>query len=61
MKRSLVVLNDKKIGDTLEIDDIGFKRPSNGLEPNMLYKVVGKKVIKGLKKDDPITFDSISW
>lgn len=61
MKRSLVLLNDKKSGEVLNYNDIGFKRPANGLEPNMLDKIIGKMILNDMRKDDPIKFDSLKW
>ena len=61
MRRSLVVTTDLEAGSILDENQIGFKRPANGLSPNYLETVVGKKLKKSLKKDDPITFDSIDF
>lgn len=61
MKRSLVVLKDMNAGDILEEQYIGFKRPANGLSPNYLPAVIGKKLSKGLKKDEPLQIDTIVW
>lgn len=61
MKRSLVLLNDIAEGETLTENNIGFKRPFNGLSPNYLDLVIGKTVNKSLRKDDPLQFDSINW
>ena len=61
MKRSLVVLKDMNAGEVLEEQHIGFKRPANGLSPNYLDNVIGKKLCKALKKDEPIQIDTIIW
>lgn len=61
MKRSIVVLNDKKKGDILNLEDIGFKRPANGLDPNMVNMILGKQLRINLDKDDAITYASINW
>jgi len=61
MKRSIVVVKNKKIGDILKIEDIGFKRPASGLDPNMLNMVIGKQLRQNLDKDQVITFASINW
>ena len=61
MKRSLVVLKNINAGETLKHEDIGFKRPQNGLSPNYFEKVIGKKILKNMKKDDPILFESVDW
>jgi sialic acid synthase SpsE len=61
MKRSLVVLKNINAGEILKSEDVGFKRPQNGLSPNYFEQVIGKKLLKDLKKDDPILLDSIDW
>lgn len=61
MKRSLVLLTDLPAGAVLKEDCIGFKRPSNGLPPNYLTLVLGKKLARPMKKDEPLIFDSILW
>lgn len=61
MKRSLVVLQDLKAGGVLTAENIGFKRPANGLPPKMFDVVVGKEVAIDLKKDDALQFSSIKW
>ncbi|RZS72200.1 N-acetylneuraminate synthase [Pseudobacter ginsenosidimutans] len=61
MKRSLVVLKDMNAGEVLEEQYIGFKRPANGLSPNYLDSVIGKKLCKALKKDEPLQTDTINW
>jgi N,N'-diacetyllegionaminate synthase len=61
MKRSLVVLRNINAGEILKFEDIGFKRPQNGLSPNYLEQVVGKKILMSMKKDDPILLKSIDW
>lgn len=61
MKRSLVTLRELKAGETLEFADIGFKRPQNGLSPNYFNQVLGKRVLKDMKIDDPILLEVIDW
>jgi N-acetylneuraminate synthase/N,N'-diacetyllegionaminate synthase len=61
MKRSIVVLHDMNEGDIINENNIGFKRPANGLSPNHYYTVLGKKIAKNIKKDDALQFDSIVW
>lgn len=61
MKRSIVALNDLKEGDIIDKNNIGFKRPANGLSPNYYKNLLGKKVSKNIKQDDPLQFDSIVW
>jgi len=61
MKRSLVVLRNMSAGEALKFEDVGFKRPQNGLSPNYFEQVIGKKILKDMKKDDPILLELIDW
>jgi N,N'-diacetyllegionaminate synthase len=61
MKRSIVALTDLSEGIILEERHLGFKRPSNGLSPNYLPLILGKKISKPMKKDEPLKFDCIRW
>jgi N-acetylneuraminate synthase/N,N'-diacetyllegionaminate synthase len=61
MKRSLVLLHDLPQGTVLNESHIGIKRPSNGLHPNMIEHILGRKLAKPMKKDDALQLDSIIW
>lgn len=61
MKRSLVLLEDLPKGTLLNENHIGFKRPFNGLQPNMIEHVIGKILARPMKKDQALQFDSIIW
>ncbi len=59
MRRSLVAKNDIKAGTVLTEEHFGFKRPANGLSPNYLDTLIGKKTSKDMLQDDAFTFESI--
>ena len=61
MKRSLVLLEDVEAGTVLTENIIGFKRPANGIPVNMLENILGKTLLKSIKKDEPLQFNSIQW
>jgi N,N'-diacetyllegionaminate synthase len=61
MKRSIVALKNIKKGDMIRKEDLGFKRPFNGLSPNMLENVVGKVAMIDIQKDDSIQMNSVKW
>jgi len=61
MKRSLVVVEDIKAGTILQEKHIGFKRPNNGLSPNMFDLIVGKKIARDMKKDEALQYNSVIW
>jgi N-acetylneuraminate synthase/N,N'-diacetyllegionaminate synthase len=61
MKRSLVALCDLEAGAIIEEKHIGFKRPANGMHPNNLSLIIGKKLNQGLLKDEAIQNYHIKW
>ncbi|BCB96335.1 N-acetylneuraminate synthase [Dissulfurispira thermophila] len=50
-RRSIVLRRDMKKGEIITYDDIDYKRPGNGLAPELTDFVVGHKVNKDLKYD----------
>lgn len=46
--RSLYIKKDIKKGQTLSLENICSVRPNNGLDPNLLNKILGKKASKDL-------------
>lgn len=61
MKRSIVAVTKIKKGETINIEQIGFKRPFNGLSPNLLNDILGKVALKDIEIDEPIQLNSIKW
>ena len=61
MKRSIVAITKIKKGEIINSDQIGFKRPFNGLSPNMLPDILGKVALKDIERDEPIQLNSIKW
>jgi N,N'-diacetyllegionaminate synthase len=61
MKRSMVAIVDLPPGTIIEKHHIGFKRPSNGLNPNYYDNILGKKISKEIKVDQPFQFNNIEW
>ncbi|MHB8259833.1 MAG: N-acetylneuraminate synthase [Bacteroidia bacterium] len=59
MRRSMVAKTTIKAGTILTRDMIAFKRPMNGLSPNYLDKIVGKKTKTDLLKDMPIKLTNV--
>jgi N,N'-diacetyllegionaminate synthase len=61
MKRSIVAIVDLEPGTIIEKHHIGFKRPFNGLNPNYYDNILGKKISKKIKVDQPFQFNNIEW
>ena len=61
MKRSIVLNRDLDKGKIIKSSYISFKRPANGLPPNMLNVIIGKKLKCDMKFDEPLLHNSIDW
>lgn len=59
MRRSLVAKTNIKAGTVITQEHIAFKRPMNGLSPNYLERVLGKKIKIDLQQDEPFTLTSV--
>jgi sialic acid synthase SpsE len=49
-RRSIVALRDIMEGDTLNNENIGLRRPGNGMPPSMLEQILGMKSTKKISK-----------
>lgn len=58
-RRSIVAKKDLMIGDTINKDNIEYKRPGNGLPPKFAKYIVEKKIIKQLKAGEIITCKNV--
>lgn len=58
-RKSIVAAKDIKIGEEISFKNITFKRPENGLSPIYTEKIIGKKAIIFIKKDETITFENV--
>lgn len=57
--RSLFIVADVKVNDTISERNVRSIRPGYGLHPKYLEKVIGKKFIINAKKGTPLTLDHI--
>ena len=51
-RKSIVYVDDLKKGSIIDRKHIGFKKPGTGINPDNYKKILGKKLIKSVKKDD---------
>ena len=61
MKRSLVITKDVNQNEVLTEQNVGFKRPMNGLHPNFYDMIIGQKVKIDIKKDTPLQLNFINF
>lgn len=50
-RRSIVIIKDKKMGETIEKDDITFKRPGIGILPEECKRIIGKRLKRDIAED----------
>lgn len=60
MGKKLVAARSLSAGQILALDDIAIRSPGDGLPPYELDKILGKKLTRGLKTDDNISFDLLN-
>jgi len=60
LRKSIVAISDIKQGDTLSEKNIGICRPGNGLQPKYIYKLLGKKSVRDIAKEELISVDDTS-
>jgi len=58
-RKSLFARQNIKKGETLDLDNVAIKGPGLGMQPKYLPLVLGKKVIRPIESDMPITWDDI--
>ena len=56
-RKVLVANKDLKQGDILHGEDIEIKRAGKGITPYDLEKLTGRRLIKKIKEDEPLTWD----
>ena len=53
--KSLVATRDLPKGHRVEDHDVVAKRPGDGLPPNQLHRVIGKRLARAMMADEPFT------
>ena len=56
MGKKIVAARDLPAGHVIQLEDIAFKSPGDGLPPYEFEKVVGRTTIRELKADENLTF-----
>lgn len=55
MRRSVILTNDLTAGHILTEQDLDAKRPGDGISPDQIDNLVGKKLIRDVKADELLT------
>lgn len=59
-RKSIVACKDIKKGETIELEDLDYKRPGNGLSPKYYKELIGKKAAMDINIDEQITLASVT-
>lgn len=59
VRRSIVAAYDLKEGTIIEKNMLAYKRPGNGIKPELSYILVGRELKRDLKKDEVIEWKDI--
>jgi sialic acid synthase len=52
MSKSIVASSDLEVGTVLAKDNVSYKSPGNGMTPNRLSEILGRKLIRSVKADE---------
>ena len=55
MRRSLVAKHNLEPGKKIELSDLEFKRPGNGILVNKITNIIGKKARRKIKRDEQLS------
>ena len=58
-RRSIIIVREMKKGEVIKYDNIDYKRPAGGFDPEMTEFIVGRTVNKDLQYDHILTKDDI--
>lgn len=58
-RKSIVSSLGLKKGEVIQLKDMDYKRPGDGLSPKYYKDLIGKKVNRDIQKDEQITFSDI--
>lgn len=58
-RRSIVLANNLKEGETIKLENLEFKRPGTGIRPDEVKYVIGKKISRKIEKDEILKWEDI--
>lgn len=59
VRRSVVAAFDIKVGSVITEDMLTYKRPGYGIEPELSYILIGRKLKRNLKKDEVVLWKDV--
>lgn len=58
-RKRIVAARDIEAGETIQAADLAYKRPSGGLPPSAYSRVVGRRALEAIPKNETITLGSL--
>ena len=58
-EKSIVLSKSLKKGQIIKFDDLAFKKPGDGIKPAFYKKILGRKIVKAIKKDCKLEWEHI--
>ena len=59
MRKKIVASKNLEINKIIEMDDLDYKSPGDGMQPFEYKKLLGKKLIKSIKEDEKILIEYV--
>jgi sialic acid synthase SpsE len=59
MRRSALALENLEIGEVLAWNNVEFKRPGDGIAPDLFESLVGRKLKNSVNKGQVIKFEDV--
>lgn len=60
MRRSIIVTQDLKAGDEIKLEHLYAKRPGDGIPPNQISNLIGRKLTRDIKADTLIFWSDLT-
>lgn len=60
MRRGIVAVRNLPEDRTLELNDLAFKRPLDGVSPDRFRDLLGRRLKRAIEQDKPITWDDVA-
>lgn len=59
VRRSIVAIEDIEVGSVLQSTMLTFKRPGNGIKPELIEGLIGRTLKKRVEKDEVLTWNHV--
>jgi N,N'-diacetyllegionaminate synthase len=60
MRRSVILKHSMRSGETVQYDDLVFKRPGTGIRPDELDRVIGRKLVADVGEEELLSWQDLA-